>query len=209
MKRRPQLFGKTLFVDFLMSNLAMLLGLMMLSDVSHRAERQRAQQAALKTDGVYAVVMEWPDASGDDVDLYVEDPTGRIAFFSARDIGLMHLEHDDQGATSDRVDTQSGQVNVARNEERTILRGTIPGEYIVAIHMYHKRETDPTPVTVRLFSLKGEDQEIKRRDLVLKTNGEEGTAFRFTVRPDGTISEINELERPIVGGAHGRPQGGQ
>jgi len=207
MSRRPQLFGKTLFVDFLMSNLAMLLGLMMLSDVSHQAERKRAQEAALKTDGVYAVVMEWPNASPDDVDLYVRDPTGRIVYFSARDIGLMHLEHDDQGTTSDRINTPGGEVKIERNEERVILRGTIAGEYIVNVHMYNKRSPDPTPVTVSLYKLKGEDTEAVRKERQLKTSGQEATAFRFTVREDGTVSDINELERPLTGGAAGR-QGG-
>lgn len=207
MIRRPQLFGKTLFVDFLMSNLAMLLGLMMLSDVSHKAERRRAQEAAMRTDGVYAILMEWPDSSPDDVDLYVRDPTGRIAYFNARDVGLMHLEHDDQGATSDQLSTPGGNVKVQRNEERVILRGTVAGEYLVNVHMYNKRGRDPTPVNISLFRLKGEDSEVVRKERVLTRNGQESTAFRFTVREDGTVSDINELERPIYG-VPGRSGGG-
>lgn len=207
MSRRPQLFGKTLFVDFLMSNLAMLLGLMMLSDVSHQAERKRAQEAALKTDGVYAIVTGWPDASPDDVDLYVRDPSGRIAYFSARDVGLMHLEHDDQGTTSDQISTPNGQIKVERNEERVILRGTMTGEYVVSVHMYNKRSPGPTAVSVSLYRLKGEDEELVRKERLLKTSGQEATAFRFSVREDGTVSDINELERPIVNGSGGRPGG--
>ena len=119
MSQRPQLFGKTLFTDFLMSNLAVLLGIMMLSNVSQqRKEEREREEAALRTDGDYAILMEWPNVSPDDVDLYVRDPAGNIAFFSSRDVGLMHLEHDDQGTASDRLKSESGEVRVERNEER-------------------------------------------------------------------------------------------
>src|SRR5687768_2109040 len=163
MNRRPQLFGKTLFVDFLMSNMAILLGIMMLSNVSQRQKQQAKESAGLRTEGKYAIVMEWPNKSPDDVDLYVRDPAGNTAFFSARDIGLMHLDHDDQGTVSDKAQSANGEVRIELNEERVILRGVMTGEYVVNVHMYSKKGEGPTPVTVSLYRLKGEDTEVLKK----------------------------------------------
>lgn len=198
MKPRAQLFGKTLFTDFLMSNLAVLLGLMMLSDVSHR--RKQAQEAGLRTEGAYAVIMDWPNDSPDDVDLYARDPSGNIIYFNSRDLGLMHLEHDDQGAASDKAKLGSGEVRVEKNEERIILRGIVPGEYVINVQMYDKRSAPATPVTIRLVRLKGEDVELAKKERVLKRSGDEATAFRFTLNADGTVGGVNELERSLASG---------
>ena len=203
--RRPQLFGKTLFVDFLMSNLAILLGIMMLANVSHKRKKVIEDPRGLGTEGKYAVVMQWPATSQDDVDLYVRDPAGNIVFFNARELGQMHLEHDDRGART-KADQSSSQSTPARkHEERVILRGTAPGEYVVNVHMYNKRDETPTPVHVRLIMLQGVDAESASRDLVLAANGAEATAFRFTLAPDGIVKETNQLERRLTGGGQGDP----
>ena len=203
--KRPQLFGKTLFVDFLASNLAILLGLMMLSDVQQKQKQHKQDEVNLKADGKYAVIMTWPDKSGDDVDLYVRDPEGRIAYFSKRDVGLMHLDHDDQGTVSDQAGTASGQVKVEHNEERTTLRGIIPGEYTVNVHMYNKRDATPTPVTVRLYRLIGDDTQITEKTRIMTERGQEATAFRFTLKADESVGDIHELEMRMVGPPGGPP----
>ncbi len=197
--KRAQLFGKTLMVDFLMSNLAILLGIMMLSSVSQKQKKIVEEKAGLRTEGKYAIVLQWPGESADDVDLYVRDPSGRIVFFNARERGQMHLEHDDRG----KQQGQKASTDAPRTrEERVIMRGVIPGEYIVNVHMYHKWDTAPTPVRVRLVALKGIDDELAERDLVLSTNGAEATAFRFTMSEGGTVTGTNRLERRLIG-----PQG--
>ncbi|HSD12367.1 MAG TPA: hypothetical protein VLC10_02300 [Patescibacteria group bacterium] len=211
MSRRPQLFGKTLFVDLMMSTLVVVTALLIASSAveKEKAQQKEARDAAnLRTEGKYAIVMEWPDASPDDVDLYVQDPTGKVVYFSARDLGLMHLEHDDQGAVSDRTRTARGVVAVEKNEERVILRGVMPGEYVVNVHMYDKRDPQPTPVTISLYRLRGEDAEIVKKERVLRRSGDEATAFRFTVKDDETVGEVNELDRSLVGGAKGAQSGG-
>lgn len=204
MSRRPQLFGKTLFVDLMMSTLVVVTALLIASNAVEKEKQNKLQdESSIRTDGFYAVIMEWPDASQDDIDLYVRDPAGKIAFFSSRDVGLMHLEHDDQGAMSDQIQSEGGLVKIERNEERVILRGVIPGEYVVNVHMYNKRDPKPTPVTIHLYRLKGEDEEVAKRDLTLPNKGDELTAFRFTVQDSGSVGDINELQQPLTGG--GKP----
>lgn len=170
---------------------------------------KKTQETLVETDGKFAVVVRWQDASADDIDLYVRDPAGNIAYYSNRDVGLMHLEHDDLGKRSDTVQTKGGNVAVDKNEERTILRGIIPGEYAINVHMYNKEDRDPVKVTITLYKLQGDDLEVVKKERTLSVKGDEQTAFRFTVSADGTVSDINELKRSFVGraGQQGRSGG--
>jgi hypothetical protein len=198
MKRRPQLFGKTLFTDVMMSTLVMVVGMLMLSHATRKA-KPAAKEGNIVTEGKFAIVMSWDDKSADDVDLYVRDPAGNVAYFQGRDAGLMHLEHDDTGASSDSVMAQGASIAVEKNEERTIIRGIIPGEYVVNVHMYRMGDPKPMPVTIKLLKLQGTDADVTKAERTLAFNGDEKTAFRFTLAPDGTVSGINELPRSLVG----------
>lgn len=206
MSKRAQLFGKTLFVDLMMSTLVVVTALLIASNAVEKEQRQQVEDANLKTDGKYAITAEWPDKSADDVDLYVRDPTGTIAYYDSRDVGLMHLEHDDQGTASDTAPMSSVTVKVERNEERTIIRGAVPGEYTVNVHMFNKRDVTPTAVVVRLVRLTGEDTAIVKKEIVFTQKGEERTAFRFTLDAGGTMTGTNEWQRQLVGRGRGGNQ---
>jgi hypothetical protein len=204
-RQRPQLFGKTLFVDLMMSTLIVITSLLMASNAVEKAQKAKLE-ANLKTDGLYAIVVEWPDASADDVDLYVRDPRGRIVYFAARDIGLSHLEHDDQGTVSDRSQGGGTEPAVLRNEERVIVRGIFPGEFTVNVHMFGKRSPAPTEVKIVLYRLRGEDEVLVTKHCMLSKDGDEETAFRFTMDAVGSVTDINELSQQLV---RHTPRGGQ
>jgi hypothetical protein len=203
MSDKPQLFGKTLFVDLMMGTLVVVTALLMASkQVDKEEEQKKQEQAHLATDGLYAIVMTWPDGSQDDVDLYVRSPTGKIAFFRNQDVDLMKLERDDYGGRNDSVTTAIGTIKVDKNEERTIIRGAIPGEYVVNVQMYAKHDATPTPVKISLYRLRGEDTELKSVNRILAKNGDEETAFRFTLDAAGEPGGINELPVKMVGALH-------
>jgi hypothetical protein len=197
--KRAQIFGKTLFVDLMMSTLVVVTCLLIVSNAIEKAKRKQLEDANIRTEGIYAIAADWSDASADDIDLYVRDPAGNTAFFNSRDVGLMHLEHDDQGTLSDQAQTVSGKVVVTKNEERVVLRGIIAGEYVVNVHMYNKRDPKPTKVRIRLVRLKGLDSEVIVKERTLPSRGVEQTAFRFTLGADEAVSGINELQRSILG----------
>ncbi|MEK9152492.1 MAG: hypothetical protein AAB692_03940, partial [Patescibacteria group bacterium] len=190
MSRRPQIFGKTLFVDLMMSTLIVVTALLIISSDDEKQARQRTH---IQAEGKFVIVMTWPDGSRDDVDLHVMSPNDKDVYFSSREVDLMHLDHDDRGARGDSVETAEGTVIADSNEERTTIRGIIPGEYIVNAHMYYKLDDDPTPVTIVLYKLIGRDAEVVRKVRVLEYRGHEQTAFRFTLDAEGTVSDINEL----------------
>lgn len=155
--------------------------------------------ASIDTLGQYVVEVTWPAARDDDVDTYVEDPAGHIASFSDHDVGLMHLEHDDLGTSSDRIRHAGSSAVVNDNRERVVLRGVIPGEMTVNVHAYRLAGPGGCPVVARLFRLRGEDSTLLERRLTLERQGEEVTAFRFTLDGRGTLAAHNELSKRLLG----------
>ncbi len=155
--------------------------------------------ASIDTLGQYAIEVTWPSKANDDVDTYVEDPAGNIASFSDHDVGLMHLEHDDLGKSSDLVGF-GGKVSAVRdNRERVVIRGVIPGEVTVNVHAYRLRSRGGCPVVVKLYRLRGSDRTLLERSLTLRSQGEEATAFRFTLNGKGELIDHNELSKRFVG----------
>jgi hypothetical protein len=153
---------------------------------------------SIDTLGQYAIEVTWPSNRDDDVDTYVEDPAGNIASYNSEDVGLMHLEHDDLGEASDVLQFQNNVAAVRDNRERVVLRGAIPGEVTVNIHAYRKDGQGPCPVTVKLYRLRGEDRTLLQRRMTLSYQGEESTAFRFTLDSKGELIDDNRLSKRFV-----------
>jgi hypothetical protein len=153
---------------------------------------------SIDTLGQYAIEVTWPSDRDVDVDTYVEDPAGTIASYNNEDVGLMHLEHDDLGESSDILEFQNSAVAVHDNRERVVLRGAIPGEVTVNIHAYRKAGQEPCPVMVKLYRLRGEDKTLLQREMTLRRQGEESTAFRFTLDSKGELVDDNRLSKRFV-----------
>lgn len=160
-------------------------------------------EKSITTSGEYVAVVIWDDKSEDDVDTHMRDPMGNHLYFSAREVGLMHLERDDRGRFNDQTapDGSANPIGVDKNEERAIIRGIVPGEYIVNIHMFRKADAAPTKVKIVLIRLRGEDTAVTERELIFERQGEEKTAFRFTLKVDGSVTDVNQLPRKFIGGS--------
>ncbi len=173
--RRPKIAA----VDLLCSLLLVILVLI--------APPPEPAHRAIDTLGQYAIVASWPPGDND-ADVYVRDPAGNVVYFANEAAGLMHLEHDDLG---DYMDVRGV------NHERVILRGVIPGEYVVNVHGY--RLTRSVTVNVGLFRLAGADRRLRAGRVTLPATGAERTAFRFTVGPQGLVTGYSTLPRHLVG----------
>ena len=148
--------------------------------------------------GEFVIVMTWPKEMDNDVDIYIEDPEGNLVAFMRREEGLMHLDRDDLGRRNDVVQTEFGEIEYDENREIVTLRGIMPGEYVINVHMYMKREESLlTPVTVQLDKINPYSTVMIKR-VTLGVSGEEKTAFRFTLNNDGDVVEINELQKTLV-----------
>jgi hypothetical protein len=146
----------------------------------------------VKTYGAYAVVITWP--SGDnDVDLYVRDPNGALSSFATPQVDQMQLEHDDLGTAN----TNYGRSHA--NQERTVLRGATPGHWIANVRLYSRGPgARPIPVAVTLWDLRSEDRVVYRDTRRLTHQGDERTAFRFTIDRAGNVGAISHLPLSLV-----------
>ena len=183
------------FLDLLFNTLLCFAALFALSFILVNPSMQNKNVEA-KAD--FIITVTWPADMDDDVDTYVEDPAGNLVAFMRREQGLMHLDRDDVGFRSDRIDTAAGIVEFKENREIVTLRGTLAGEYVVNVHMYTKRSGEgPTPVAIRLEKLTP-FKIAAVRELTLMANSDEKTAFRFVLNDKGEVVDVNHLEKSLA-----------
>jgi len=91
----------------------------------------------------FVVVLEWDHDQSDDIDLYVQDPTGGRVSFRNPIVNFMHLDKDDLGYVNDVVMNVDGTITkVNINREVVTIRGIVPGEYIINVHYYSTRRSE-------------------------------------------------------------------
>lgn len=158
------------------------------------------------------VVLEWPDSSGNDIDLWVQDPEGAAVGYQNRDAGSMSLERDDLGKSNDVITLAGRKVVLKRNHEVITLRGFSPGEYKISVHYYrHSGSTTGgtpdgggiyTPVTVRLIMVNPKYDLVFEKEGILQKQGDEFAIFQFTIETEdgitGKITSIGEEQKHFV-----------
>jgi hypothetical protein len=155
----------------------------------------------------YIITLSWPDLDPNDIDLWVQGPTGEVVFYRARENGLMHLDRDDRGNSNDTIMVNGRPIVNPLNQEVVTLRGVAPGEYVVNAHYFESKEVDSTdpkagqPVEVNLSVVKinPRAEVVFYGKQLLKGRGDEATLARFTIRGDGTVTGINTLAKHLVG----------
>ena len=183
------------FIDVLFCCLLMLVAIRFLLKTEEEKTKSRPPNV------IYKVILTWNGESEDDLDLYVQSASGHTVAFNNREGGqgsLISLDHDALGKRQNNSlgEGQKGTV-VAFNEEIVSFRGVTEGENIVTVHVYSKRDEQPTKATIKLIRIKP-FKEIIVKEMQLATAGDEKTAFRFKTDATGNILEINELPANLV-----------
>lgn len=174
--------------------------------------KKTTTDAKLNPKADFVITVTWPQESGDDVDAYLEDPVGHLVFFRRREDGLMHLDRDDLGKRNDIIQTELGPIEYELNQEIITIRGIIPGEYTMAVHMYHKMTAEqyqkykgdhpdpakPTEVTIKVEKMNPKVKLIALKKVKLENNGDEITVLRFTLDKKGEVTDMNELPKSIA-----------
>ncbi len=146
----------------------------------------------------FIVNVSWPDMDPNDIDTWVQDPAGEMVWFRAREAGLMHLDRDDRGLSNDVVIINGKQVVNPLNQEVVTLRGIEPGEFTVNVHYYESKNGKPVDVTVSVIKVNPRADVVFYGQVQLARKGDEATAVRFTVLPDGNVSNVNTLPKTLV-----------
>lgn len=146
----------------------------------------------------YIVNVSWPDMNPDDIDTWVQDPAGNLVWFRAREAGLMHLDRDDRGMQGDVIIVDGKQIANPLNQEVITIRGIEPGEFVVNVHYFESKDDKPVEVTVSIIKVNPRAEVVFYGNVTLARKGDEATVARFTVLPDGAVSNINTLPKSLV-----------
>jgi hypothetical protein len=146
----------------------------------------KAQTAGV-TPGNVLFQLSWDQSRLADVDLWVRAPDDRAVGYSHPSGRHCNLLRDDTGRPTDPE---------SRNLELLVCRGTPDGEWIANIALYAVRDHNgPVSATV-VASIAGSNgiHELARQTLQLAHEGDEETAFRFTLHGDSLVPDsINHL----------------
>ncbi len=148
----------------------------------------------------FIITTSWDKEINSDIDTWLQDSAKHLVFYRSKTDGLMDLDRDDTGNNNDTIILLNGDViKYSENRENIMIRGIVPGEYILNLHMFNSNGAKfPIGAQVVLYDVK-QGIEIKRETVIFKREGEEITAFRFTLSSDGKVSNINKLEKKFIG----------
>ena len=146
----------------------------------------------------FIITVSWPDMDPNDIDTWVEDPAGNLLWFRQRDAGLMHLDRDDRGLTNDTMVIDGKEIVNPLNTEVATIRGIEPGEFTVNVSYYESKNKAAVPVTVSIIKVNPRAEVVYYGQTTLARQGDEATMARFTVRPDGTVANVNTLAKTLV-----------
>lgn len=169
---------------FIIALLAMNPKALKIGDISSKAE--------------YIITVGWPDRNPNDIDTWVQDPGGNLVWFRAREAGLMYLDRDDRGDANDAILIDGQRIVSPFRQEVVTVRGIVPGEFTVNVQYYQSRDGQPVDVNVSIIKVNPRAEVVFYGQLRLARQGDEATAARFTILPDGKVANVNTLPKSLV-----------
>jgi hypothetical protein len=176
-----------------------LVGFVFLFIISFLLINPSIKKADIKTKAEFVITVTWNDSSRDDVDTWLQDPVGNVLHFKQKDVGLAHLDRDDLGQINDTIILDDGRrIKYLHNQELTTIRGFLTGEWVLNVHMYNKRDANPTLVEVRIDKLNPKVETIFYKEFVMRSRWEEITVTRFVMANDGDIISWDDLPKKLL-----------
>lgn len=183
------------FTDLLFNAL---LGFTFLFLVAIMFMNPEAKSGIIDPKAEYIITVSWEDNSPDDIDIWVEDPDGRIVYFRNVEAGLIHLDRDDRGRLNDTISINGKEVDNPLNQEIVTIRGIVKGEYVVNLHYYASETNLPIDAHVRLVKVNPSLEVVYYGTVKMELAGDEKTAMRFSINRDGTIDELGFIQKKLV-----------
>lgn len=157
-----------------------------------------AKKGIIDPKAEYIITVTWPDSDPNDIDAWVEEPDGNLVWFQTREAGLIHLDRDDRGNINDVLTINGKVIQNPLNQEVVTIRGTVVGEYVVNIFYYASENNKPVPVKVRVDRVNPQLEVIYYDTLTMDKVGDEKTAVRFTIDANGSIVNLNSIEKKLT-----------
>ena len=146
----------------------------------------------------FIITMDWPDNHPDDLDIYVQDPLGNIAWYRHREAGFMVLERDDRGGANDFIVVNGKKISSPIREEIVTIRGVVAGEYTVNVNHFAATTSTPVAVNVKVQKLNPHTTVVFDDKVFVDHIGDEKTACRFTLDAKGDVTDVNRRQKSVL-----------
>ena len=154
----------------------------------------------------FIITLSWPDRDPNDIDLWVQGPSGQSVWFRNREADLMHLDRDDRGNSNNTIMVNGNKVVNPLRQEVVTIRSIVPGEYVVNANYYDTKDIDsndplagqPVEVTLSIIKVNPKAEVFYYGQARLESRGKELTLARFSVTPNGGVDNINTIPKSLM-----------
>jgi hypothetical protein len=146
----------------------------------------------------FIITLDWPDNHPDDLDLFVQDPIGNIAWYRHREAGFLTLDRDDRGGANDFIVVNGMKIPSPIREEIVTVRGVVAGEYTINISHFQATTGEPVVATVKVQKLNPATQVVFDDKIVVDHTGDEKTALRFKIDSEGKVTDVNRRPKSLL-----------
>lgn len=157
-----------------------------------------AKEGKIDSKAEFIITMDWPDNHPDDLDLFVQDPAGNIAWYRHREAGFLTLDRDDRGGANDFIVVNGKKIASPIREEIVTVRGILPGEYTVNISHFQATTAQPVPAMVKVQKLNPTAQVIFDDKVTVDHTGDEKTALRFRIDAEGKVIDVQRRPKSLL-----------
>jgi hypothetical protein len=127
-----------------------------------------AKDGKIDSKAEFMITLDWPDSHPDDLDLFVQDPVGNIAWYRHREAGFLTLDRDDRG------------------------------EYTVNVSHFVATTGEPVQANVKVQKLNPTAQVIFDNKFTLDHTGDEKTAVRFRLDAEGKVVNVDQRPKSLL-----------
>ncbi len=146
----------------------------------------------------FIITMDWPDNHPDDLDLFVQDPIGNIAWYRHRESGFLTLDRDDRGGANDFIIVNGRKLPSPIREEIVTVRGVVAGEYTVNVSHFQATTGQPVAATVKVQKLNPTAQVVFDDKIIVDHTGDEKTALRFKLDAEGKVIDVHRRPKSLL-----------
>jgi len=157
-----------------------------------------AKEGKIDSKAEFIITLDWPDNHPDDLDLFVQDPAGNIAWYRHREAGFLTLDRDDRGGANDFIVVNGRKIASPIREEIVSVRGILPGEYTVNVSHFQATTGQPVAATVKVQKLNPTAQVIFDDKVMLDHTGDEKTAVRFRIDTEGKVIDVQRRPKSLL-----------
>jgi len=157
-----------------------------------------AKEGKIDSKAEFIITMDWPDSHPDDLDMFVQDPIGNIAWYRHREAGFLTLDRDDRGGANDFILVNGRKIPSPIREEIVTLRGIVAGEYTVNVSHFQATTGQPVGATVKVQKLNPTAQVLFDDKVTLDHTGDEKTAVRFRLDAEGRVIDVHRRPKSLL-----------